>query len=67
MWRVTQQYTYVQAGQMDEEATFYINDEIGSAISHSDFPNVKMMPFIWSKNNTESDPDTIVMTIVWPT
>ena len=52
---------------MDEEPTFYINDEIGSSISHSDSPNVKMVPFIWSQNNKEKDSQVTTVTLLWLT
>jgi hypothetical protein len=40
---------------MDEDPTFYINDEVGAAISHSDDPNCKIAPLIYSPNNEQDD------------
>ena len=39
MWRLTNSYRLVKPGKMDEEPTFYINDEVGSSICYSDTPN----------------------------
>jgi len=47
--------TDTEPSKMDTEPTFYMNDEVGSAISHSDSPNVRMVPFIWSKKNSQND------------
>ena len=35
---------------MDEEPIFYINDEVGSSINHSDDPNCCLSPFIYMPN-----------------
>lgn len=51
LWKYCGSYRLVKPGVMDEEPTFYINDELGSAITHSDTPNVKMAPMIFSPNN----------------
>ena len=49
VWKYCGTYRLVKPGVMDEEPCFYINDEVGSSISHSDTPNTRMMPFIYSK------------------
>ena len=36
----------VKPGVMDEEPIFYVNDEVGCALSHTDTPNTKVAPFI---------------------
>jgi hypothetical protein len=36
IWQYCQNYRLVRPGVMDEEPIFYINDEVGSSISHSD-------------------------------
>jgi tubulin--tyrosine ligase-like protein 12 len=50
IWKYVNSYRLVKPGVMDEEPTFYINDEVGTSISHNDDPNVKLAPFIYSPN-----------------
>ena len=50
MWRYVNTYRLVKPGVMDQEPTFYINDEVGNTIGHSDDPNLKMSPLIYSPN-----------------
>jgi hypothetical protein len=32
---------------MDEESVWYIMDEFGTFVEHSDIPNVKIMPILY--------------------
>jgi len=66
MWRVVGTYRLVKPGKMDEEPTFYINDEVGCAVSHSDTPNTKMSPLIYCPNCEGDDPKTVTFTVMWP-
>ena len=66
-WRYIGTYRLVKPGVMDEEPCFYINDEVGSAITHSDTPNTRMMPFIYSPNCKQDDAATITYSVVWAT
>lgn len=50
MWTRVGTYRLVKPGVMDEEPCFYMPDELGAAITHSDKFNVKMMPLIYSPN-----------------
>lgn len=50
---------------MDEENIWYIMDEVGSSIKHSDNPNMAVHPFIYSPNNA-FDAHTITYSICWP-
>ena len=52
---------------MDEEPTFYINDEVGSSICHSDTPNTKMSPLIYSPNCEAEDSQTMTYSVLWAT
>ena len=55
IWKLSNSYRLVRPGRMDEEPTFYINDEVGSSICHSDQPNTKMSPLIYSPNCEAED------------
>jgi hypothetical protein len=55
MWRQVGSYRLVKPGKMDEEPTFYICDEVGTSICHSDDPNTKLAPIIYSPNNEVDD------------
>lgn len=65
IWKLTNSYRLVKPGRMDEEPTFYINDEVGSSICHSDTPNTKMSPLIYSPNCDSEDAQTMTYSVVW--
>ena len=54
-------YSSAQTGQ-----AWYVQDEVGSAISHSDSPNVKVMAFLHSPNNSVTDTHTCGFNVAWP-
>ena len=47
---------------MDEENVWYLMDEIGTAMKHSDEPNFVVHPFIYSPNN-KLDEHTITFSV----
>ena len=49
MWQINRTYRLVTSEKYDEDSIWYINDEFGSSINHSDIPNCAMFPFIYSK------------------
>jgi len=51
--------------QLDESSTWYINDEVGSMIPHSDDPNVKLIPFLYAPN-FKLDSEVQAFSILWP-
>jgi tubulin--tyrosine ligase-like protein 12 len=65
MWKICQTYRLMTSDKYDEDPIWYINDEIGSAINHSDKPNVALFPFIYSPSNTFKD-DMITYSLLWP-
>jgi tubulin--tyrosine ligase-like protein 12 len=65
LWKYAGTYRIVTEEQMDEENIWYINDEVGSSIRHSDVPNFAVHPFIYAPNN-KFDAHTITYSIAWP-
>ena len=47
---------------MDEENIWYLMDEVGTAMKHSDQPNVAIHPFIYSPNG-KLDEHTITYSV----
>ena len=52
LWMYVGTYRLVTEEQMDEENIWYINDEVGCSIRHSDSPNFAIHPFIYAPNGT---------------
>ena len=67
LWRYVQSYRLVKPGVMDQEPTFFIMDEVGSAISHSEKPNTMLAPMIFSPNNAHDDDKTMTYSLLWAT
>ncbi len=67
MWMYAGTYRVVTEEQMDEESAWYIVDEVGAAIKHSDQPNVALFPFVYSPDCLAEDPHTITYSVRFPT
>ena len=67
MWRYCSSYRLVKPGVMDEEPTFFFMDEVGSAITHSETPNSKVAPIIFSPNNMHNDDKVMTYSVLWLT
>ncbi len=65
MWKIIQTYRLMTSNKYDEDSTWYINDEFGCSINHSDSPNFALFPFLFSPSNTFKD-DVITYSILWP-
>ena len=50
---------------MDESAVWYLMDELGSSIQHSDTPNVSVVPFLYLPNG-KIDDDAVAYSILFP-
>ena len=65
MWAINRTYRLVSEEKYDEDAIYYLNDEFGTSINHSDVPNCCLFPIIFSKNN-KFDEDMITYSLLWP-
>ncbi|KAI9497822.1 tubulin-tyrosine ligase family-domain-containing protein [Zychaea mexicana] len=66
MWSYLQTYSYSvlkQDGQPETQTAWYINDEVGSALSHSSDPNILCLPFIFSRGASGMIPYTVMFPI----
>ncbi|KAF9205954.1 hypothetical protein BGZ49_003251 [Haplosporangium sp. Z 27] len=57
MWKFSQTYEYAvvdASGQTKKESAWYIMDEVGSSMAHSDTPNCVCVPFIYVGRGTVS-------------
>lgn len=57
---------YVVGQGVNSQPVWYVNDEVGSIVSHSDAPNVRMRPFIHSTTNSLDSGDRLEVSVVWP-
>jgi len=55
IWMYVGNYRLVTEEQMDEEAIWYVMDEVGLFIKHSDKPNLAVHPFIYAPSNKFDD------------
>lgn len=65
IFKLTGCYRLASSEQLDESSTWYINDEVGSMIPHSDDPNVKLIPFLYAPNY-KLDSEVQAFSIMWP-
>ena len=59
LWAYIQQYRIVSTDQAEMKPIWYVMDEFGSRIQHSDEPTFKMSPFLYGE-------DMMAYTLLWP-
>ncbi|XP_065183751.1 tubulin--tyrosine ligase-like protein 12 [Sycon ciliatum] len=59
LWRYIHQYRIVNQEQAEQKPIWYVLDEFGSRIQHSDTPTFKMAPLLFG-------PDRVGYTLMWP-
>lgn len=59
VWRYAQSYSLGSEEAEDRAPIWYVPDEVGAAVQHSDTPNVRMIPFVHL-------PDKITYSILFP-
>lgn len=60
--RIAGHYRMATEDTLDETSVWYVMDEVGCAILHSDVPNVKVVPFVHQMESGE----TVAYSIMWP-
>lgn len=60
--RIAGHYRMATEDTLDETSVWYVMDELGCAILHSDLPNVKVVPFVHQAEGGE----TVAYSILWP-
>lgn len=65
MWLYLMSYRLADEEKIDETSIWYVMDELGSALRHSDEPNFRVSPFLYmSEGKLES---AVSFTLLWPT
>jgi tubulin--tyrosine ligase-like protein 12 len=62
LWAYFNCYRLSTDSKYDENAIWYVLDEFGSSILHSDCPNCKLAPFLYYSPNGES----VTYSLLWP-
>lgn len=62
LWGYLNTYRLTTNTVYDEDSIWYILDELGSSILHSDIPNCKLSPFLYFSPSG----DSITYSILWP-
>ncbi|KAJ3091288.1 hypothetical protein HK102_001087 [Quaeritorhiza haematococci] len=68
MWRLANVYNLTWLGEDDQPRTtnvWYIMDQVGTAISHSDDPTVRLIPFLYYSNNAGAA-GPLPLCVFWP-
>ncbi|XP_010557663.1 PREDICTED: tubulin--tyrosine ligase-like protein 12 [Tarenaya hassleriana] len=64
MWLYVLTYRLADEEKIDETSLWYVMDELGSALMHSDEPNFRVAPFLFMPNgNLES---AVSYSLLWP-
>jgi tubulin--tyrosine ligase-like protein 12 len=65
MWLYLMTYRLADEEKIDETSVWYVMDELGSALRHSDEPNFKVSPFLYMPESNLAS--AISYSILWPT
>ncbi|KGN66300.1 tubulin--tyrosine ligase-like protein 12 [Cucumis sativus] len=64
MWQYLMTYRLADEEKIDETSVWYVMDELGSALRHSDEPNFRVAPFLFMPEGNLMS--AISFTILWP-
>lgn len=65
MWLYLMSYRLADEEKIDETSVWYVMDELGSALRHSDYPNFRVAPFLYMRDGNLSS--AVSFSILWPT
>ncbi|XVE53987.1 hypothetical protein DITRI_Ditri03aG0046700 [Diplodiscus trichospermus] len=65
MWLYLMTYRLADEEKLDETPVWYVMDELGSALRHSDEPNFRVAPFLFMRDGTLAS--AVSYSILWPT
>ncbi|KAI8565339.1 hypothetical protein RHMOL_Rhmol03G0251300 [Rhododendron molle] len=65
MWLYLMNYRLADEEKIDETSVWYVMDELGSALRHSDEPNFRVSPFLYMPDGKLAS--AISFSILWPT
>ncbi|PON41304.1 Tubulin--tyrosine ligase-like protein [Parasponia andersonii] len=65
MWLYLMTYRLADEEKIDETSVWYVMDELGSALRHSDEPNFRVAPFLFMPEGTLAS--AVSFSILWPT
>ncbi|KAL5572343.1 hypothetical protein UlMin_021940 [Ulmus minor] len=65
MWQYLMHYRLADEEKIDETSVWYVMDELGSALRHSDEPNFRVAPFLFMPEGTLAS--AVSFSILWPT
>ncbi|KAL3685815.1 hypothetical protein R1sor_003837 [Riccia sorocarpa] len=64
MWHYVMTYRLADEEKLDETPVWYVMDELGSALRHSDVPNFRVAPFMYLPDGTLNS--AISYSLLWP-
>ncbi|GAB4838042.1 hypothetical protein Ancab_027570 [Ancistrocladus abbreviatus] len=64
MWLYLMNYRLADEEKIDETSVWYVMDELGSALRHSDEPNFRVSPFLYMPDGNLSS--AVSFSILWP-
>lgn len=65
MWLYLMNYRLADEEKIDETSVWYVMDELGSALRHSDEPNFRVSPFLYMPDGKLAS--AVSFSILWPT
>ncbi|CAI9100721.1 OLC1v1037881C1 [Oldenlandia corymbosa var. corymbosa] len=65
MWLFLMTYRLADEEKIDETSVWYVMDELGSALRHSDEPNFRVSPFLYMPEGNLAS--AVSYSILWPT